>query len=475
MLTTDDKKETKRKEALDTLHRIDMDCDLDTNLFLSVRKAIAQKFKQVGYLKENENLINLLTRELKKQLNSALHAQLVHHQLPIFEKRSSGFKNYLSSLLKPRKYQADSFIYQEGNTTNEIYFILKGKVEYVLPRFNDTPYMNISEGLHFGDLDFAFSILNDTGVSGTRLFTAKAKEDCEILILNQTDLFRLFHKYEKETVMIFEGADQRLMCILEQKERVEKGLTLRLNQMNTIFRLNTSSSPTQQVVNPTKTNREFKLDLGSSEDLSMIESMLSKSSNDIITDSDSMVTEGERSQLSRSDVYEENNMGKSKPRSRLGSRCEEEIPENIIAEERRNSDQIYAFGLSHPTSSISIPSNHLNRHTTILPSQKSICFIDQNEHPALQTRKRPNKKETRKLQSQIVDSTIIKSKKEEEDLDYPVISLRVSDPPWKARTINKAAVSQDIHPQPPMDFSTKLQDIIRNKIKEFHDVGEDLT
>ena len=234
--TSNDIKQTKKNHALESLRRIDLSTNLDTGLFLRIKKAIIKKFKEVEYIKNRDALLHLLPRKLKGDLNSAMHESLVR-KIGIFREENPVFVDYLARLLKPKKYSADEYICKEGEGINAIYFLIKGKVEYVLPKFNDAPYLTLSKGARFGDLEIVYSF--ETGkrsIEGNRIFTAKAKEDCEILSLSKTDLLLLYKKYEKQIISIFEGADLRLKHTLEHKTKIENGLRHRYSSMNRFVR-----------------------------------------------------------------------------------------------------------------------------------------------------------------------------------------------------------------------------------------------
>ena len=234
MISTNDEKETQKTEALETLDNIDLECNLDTKLFLELRKTIALKFKQEDYFKDRDALVNLVPRKLKRKLNSAMHRRHVT-RIDMFKNENEEFLNYLSTLLRPRKYQAEEVICREGEAIEEIYFLLHGNAEYVLPQFSDTPYMTISKDLHFGELEIVNSLLVNKTVHGKRIFTAKAQEECQILILSITDLFKLFHKYENQAIKVFEGSELRLEWTLAQKEKKKNGLRLREKKISQLF------------------------------------------------------------------------------------------------------------------------------------------------------------------------------------------------------------------------------------------------
>ena len=234
MLSTSDTKAQLQAEALETLDNIDLECNLETKLFLELRRTIAMKFKKQEYIKNRDNLMHILPRKLRRLVNSSMHARLVQ-QVSLFSTEGQGFLNYLATVLKPKKYGAEEIICNEGEDITGIYFMLSGSVEYVLPQFNDTPYMSISKDLHFGDLEIVNSMLKNQILHGKRLFTAKAKEDCEILVLSITDLIKLFHRYEGQAINIFEGSDMRLKYTLEQKKKLENGLKQRQRKIHKLF------------------------------------------------------------------------------------------------------------------------------------------------------------------------------------------------------------------------------------------------
>lgn len=87
-------------------------------------------------------------------------------------------------MLKPMKVEKDQYIYKEGDLTDEIYFLVSGQAGYVLCDYHDAVYLYILNGWYFGDLDFIY--VNSKGeMDGKRKFTAKALEDCDLLVLSK--------------------------------------------------------------------------------------------------------------------------------------------------------------------------------------------------------------------------------------------------------------------------------------------------
>lgn len=54
----------------------------------------------------------------------------------------------------------------------------------MLREYHDAVYIYIDKGYYFGDLDFTF--VNSNGeMDGKRKFTAKALDDCDLLVLSK--------------------------------------------------------------------------------------------------------------------------------------------------------------------------------------------------------------------------------------------------------------------------------------------------
>ena len=77
IITTNDIRETRKNEALDLLHRIDMKYQLTTNDYLTINQHIIKKFKEVESFQSEEALLNILGREDRLILKRILYQQVV--------------------------------------------------------------------------------------------------------------------------------------------------------------------------------------------------------------------------------------------------------------------------------------------------------------------------------------------------------------------------------------------------------------
>ena len=63
----------------------------------------------------------------------------------------------MCEILKPMLFTEGQYYYQENENVNEIYFLINGEAAFVLPRYNNTPFITIQSGQYFGVMDIVGS------------------------------------------------------------------------------------------------------------------------------------------------------------------------------------------------------------------------------------------------------------------------------------------------------------------------------
>ena len=242
IITTNDIRETKKNEAIDLLHRIDMKYQLETHDYLTLNQHIIKKFKEVENYQTEKALLSILGRKEREKLKEILYKKIVK-EMRCFEKLDKesaefqAFADDMSSMFKLKKYKEDTVVYTEKEKVDYIYFILKGSINYVLPEFNDDPYGALEgKGQIFGELEIFNGIIEGKGIWGKRIFSAKTNEESEFLLISKTDLMRLYMNHNEQVGCIFENAYPKLEELLERKGELENDLTKHLEyskeQMN---------------------------------------------------------------------------------------------------------------------------------------------------------------------------------------------------------------------------------------------------
>ena len=75
--------------------------------------------------------------------------------------KTRSFISWICPLLKPYSFVQKQYVYQEGDDVSSIYFLIKGMASFVLPAYENTSYVNINRGNHFGIMDIIGSIVTN--------------------------------------------------------------------------------------------------------------------------------------------------------------------------------------------------------------------------------------------------------------------------------------------------------------------------
>lgn len=123
-----------------------------------------------------------------------------YKKLKFFKDRSATFISWLCPLLKPQFYADDQYIFLEGDDVKHIYFLIDGVASFVLPSFDNTRYIDIEVGDHFGMMDIAgCARTQDFEMTEwyskkhqlKRQFSVCAILNVEVQILSIQDLYRM--------------------------------------------------------------------------------------------------------------------------------------------------------------------------------------------------------------------------------------------------------------------------------------------
>ena len=108
--------------------------------------------------------------------------------------KTRSFISWICPLLKPLGFVERQYVYQEGDDVSSIYFLIKGKASFVLPSYENTCYVKINKGNHFGIMDIIGSIVTNNELCQDswfqrkelihRQFTIMAFKDIECLTLS---------------------------------------------------------------------------------------------------------------------------------------------------------------------------------------------------------------------------------------------------------------------------------------------------
>jgi CRP-like cAMP-binding protein len=170
--------------------------------------------------------VNELPYKLKIDLSMEIH-KTIYKTIDFFKVKEKSFIAWIGPLLKPCNTQELEYIYKEGEDIKEIFFLVNGIAGYVLPRFENTVYIKIEAGDHFGHVDLVLDqeILAMTSINLrqrsqkhlTRKFTVQALLDCELLMLLIEDIEKMKIEFPDVFDELFMNSYRRLRKELEIK------------------------------------------------------------------------------------------------------------------------------------------------------------------------------------------------------------------------------------------------------------------
>lgn len=152
LIATIDSKESQLKEKMSVLHDIQKEFKVDHDLFNELSRTV-----QYNHRKKSKDVMCFmeeLPHKLKLELAMVIHMQL-YSEVKFFKKKERSFIAWITTLLRPLNVEDERYVYKEGEEVTEIYFLVKGAVGYVLPRFDNKAYYIIEKGEHFGHTDIA--------------------------------------------------------------------------------------------------------------------------------------------------------------------------------------------------------------------------------------------------------------------------------------------------------------------------------
>jgi len=119
------------------LSEIQSEYKISPILFERLIKTI--KYDHSKRSKNFHEFIEELPPKLRLDLAAVMHKKM-YASVTFFKEKDSIFLAWIGTVIRPFTVQEQQFIYKEGETIMEIYFILKGQIGFALPRFLNKVY-----------------------------------------------------------------------------------------------------------------------------------------------------------------------------------------------------------------------------------------------------------------------------------------------------------------------------------------------
>ncbi|CDW71411.1 UNKNOWN [Stylonychia lemnae] len=236
-----DASQAQLKEKMATLNDIRTKYLIDPELFDELRKTI--KYDHSKNFHDVTKFMNELPYKLKIELALEIHKD-IYREIEFFKKQDKNFIVWVCPLLRPFLVSEQDYIYKEGDDIKE------RVAGYVIPRFDNTVYIQIDKGDHFGELDLVYDpkILSLTinikkkaqkNKDIFRRFSVQAIINCELLILTLDDIDKMKLEFPEVFDDLFNNSLKRLEKVLKLKidavEQCESVAIKNINMQNRRF------------------------------------------------------------------------------------------------------------------------------------------------------------------------------------------------------------------------------------------------
>ena len=176
----------------------------------------ALEYEQRNSQSELNDLFTCLPSTLRTQLLIVIYCQMLETNV-FFTERTEHFVAWVAPRLSPVRIVEDEYVYHESEPAAEMYFIIKGEVNYVLAYdVNKEAYHVVKTNYYFGEEDL---LLSD---SKLHQFTTKTAVKSEFLVLSKDNFDAMLGTFESEALEVLAMAESRKQRILEHKFLAEE-------------------------------------------------------------------------------------------------------------------------------------------------------------------------------------------------------------------------------------------------------------
>lgn len=135
--------------------------------------------------------------------------------IDFFRSKPPRFTAFIGPLLSVYKLAEGDVVYNQGDYSNEMFFIKEGQVQFCMKEYDYQPFYTLMDGKHFGE----FELINEK----ERQHTVIAHKDCELLSLNKQNFYKIFFSEFKEIGQELHEASRKLekMLMSERKKLLQ--------------------------------------------------------------------------------------------------------------------------------------------------------------------------------------------------------------------------------------------------------------
>jgi CRP-like cAMP-binding protein len=206
---------TKTKNLADKLAAIDEfveEAKLNKRMARKIRFALKYSAEVSGFpWMMKQHIFNELPKKLKHEVSLAMHHGAARRLL-FFKDKDSAVVSSIVPFLTPLCFKIKEPVYRQNDYADEIYFIVRGWVDYV---YNDSNVISsIYRNDYFGDIEVIFQV--------NRKYSALVKSNLELLVMNR----KLVNNLKSEYLSLWEEM-KKVALTRDKKNKIEQSKMIR--------------------------------------------------------------------------------------------------------------------------------------------------------------------------------------------------------------------------------------------------------
>ena len=178
------------------------------NIPLSLQKKISDYYtyiwkKKLGF--DESVFLSGLPQGLQNEVSIHLKREILE-KIPLFKGVSDNFLRDVSLHMRPIVCVPDECVFNEGDIGNEMYFVIRGKLEVVM---NDEPLSVLTDGDFFGEIS---------------LFTEQKRRTAAVISQSYSDLYRLDRELFEEVLKRYPKIAEHIKKIADERVGQNKAI-----------------------------------------------------------------------------------------------------------------------------------------------------------------------------------------------------------------------------------------------------------
>jgi CRP-like cAMP-binding protein len=221
LLSAMDVKEAKTAAKLAQALEFAQEVGLSAATIYKIRRVIRQNASNLAF--DKQELFRLMPKTLKHEAAMSMFNGIAK-LMPLLNNKDASFVVSLFSRLKSYHVVESLTLYEVGSIADEVFFIIKGRVELVVPECEAVIYKSYFKGSYFGEIELIHNIV--------RIDTAKTNSKGEMQVLSLEDFHYILEEFPDVAKEIKHIALERLRRNTQQKVAAYQMLKLKFTELH---------------------------------------------------------------------------------------------------------------------------------------------------------------------------------------------------------------------------------------------------